>query len=204
VNLTQQQILQIAHDLFMRFGFKAVTVDDIAKQAGISKKTLYENYTDKDNIVYAVLNFIDNCMNEEQCGISKNSENAIEEAIEHMVMLETILNSMNANCLPDLQKYYPKAFLEFKKNKDAQMKSVEQNIKRGMKEGYYRKNLNVAFCAWYRIDNIMYMLQNGELAKRFDPIASQIELMQHFLYGISTLKGHELIEQYITKFKKKK
>jgi hypothetical protein len=46
------------------------------------------------------------------------------------------------------------------------------------------------------------MLQNGELAKRFDPIASQIELMQHFLYGISTLKGHELIEQYITKFKK--
>ena len=51
MNATQHQILQIAHDLFMRFGFKAVTVDDIAKLAGISKKTLYENYTDKDDIV---------------------------------------------------------------------------------------------------------------------------------------------------------
>jgi AcrR family transcriptional regulator len=59
VSTTLQHITQTAYDLFMRYGFKAVTVDEIAKHAGISKKTLYENFSDKDTIVYAVLDIID-------------------------------------------------------------------------------------------------------------------------------------------------
>jgi TetR/AcrR family transcriptional regulator, cholesterol catabolism regulator len=119
-------------------------------------------------------------------------------------MLEKTLKTMNANCIPDLQKYYPIAFMGFKEHQQQQLESIAKNLKRGIKEGFYRKNIDIQFCAWYRMTTIFAMLQNAELAKRFDPIASQIEMMQHFLYGISTLKGHQLIEEHITKFKKRK
>jgi TetR/AcrR family transcriptional regulator, cholesterol catabolism regulator len=201
---TQQHITQIAHDLFMRYGFKAVTVDEIAKHAGISKKTLYENFSDKDKIVYAVLDVIDAHMVEADCHICNNSDNAIQEAIGHMSMMENMLKTMNANCIPDLQKYYPASFKEFQSHKEAQRLSIIRNIKRGIKEGYYRKNLDVEFCAWHRIETIFQLLQSAEMAKNFNLIDAQIEVMQHFLFGISTLKGHELIEQHIKQFKKKK
>jgi TetR/AcrR family transcriptional regulator, cholesterol catabolism regulator len=204
VNKTQCNITKIAHELFIRFGFKAVTVDEIAKQAGISKKTLYENFEDKDKIVVAALTSIDEDMCRQESEIFNNSTNAIDEAIGHMVMLEKTLKTMNANCIPDLQKYYPIAFMGFKEHQQQQLESIAKNLKRGIKEGFYRKNIDIQFCAWYRMTTIFAMLQNAELAKRFDPIASQIEMMQHFLYGISTLKGHQLIEEHITKFKKRK
>jgi TetR/AcrR family transcriptional regulator, cholesterol catabolism regulator len=194
VILVQQNIVKTAYALFMRFGFKAVTVDEIAKQAGISKKTLYENFADKEKIVFAALDVIDAKMEESDAIICQQSENAIQEAIGHMAMMESMLNSMNANCIPDLQKYYP----------TSQCESIKRNIKRGIKEGYYRKNLDVDFCAWYRMETIFQLLQHAEMPKKFSFVSTQVEVMQHFLFGISTLKGHELIEQHIKQFKKKK
>jgi TetR/AcrR family transcriptional regulator, cholesterol catabolism regulator len=204
VNQTRNNIIQVAHASFMRFGFKAVTVDDIAKQAGISKKTLYENFADKDEIVIAALTNIDKDMCAQEQVIFAASNNAIEEAIGHMVMMEKMLKSMNANCIPDLQKYYPAAFMGFKEHQKNQLESITKNLKRGIKEGFYRKSIDIHFCAWYRMTTIFSMLQNQELTKHFDPIDAQIEMMQHFLYGISTLKGHQLIEEHINKFKKRK
>jgi TetR/AcrR family transcriptional regulator, cholesterol catabolism regulator len=204
VNQTQQHIISKAHQLFMRFGFKAVTVDEIAKNSGISKKTLYENYVDKEEILFTVLDSIDSqfCVQEEQFQIL--AKNAIEEALHFLHMLETTLRSMNANCIPDLQKYYPKAFTHFKTHQMRHVLLIQQNIKRGIKEGLYRKGLNIEFTAWYRVEMINFMLQNADSSQNFDPVMVQIELLEHFLYGISTLKGHALIEEQIQKLKKKK
>jgi predicted ATPase len=204
VNLIQQNIANKAHELFMRYGFKAVTVDEIAKNAGISKKTLYENFSDKDEIVIQSVCLVESEMQEQEQFLAQNSSNAIEEAIGHMVMMEKMLKSMNVNCLNDLQKYYPAGFQHFETHKTKQMDSIINNLKRGIKEGYYRKGLDVNFCAWYRFENIMFMFQNIELNKRFNIVEAQIEMMQHFLFGISTLKGHELIQESIQKLKKKK
>ncbi len=204
MNQTQQHIISKAHQLFIRFGFKAVTVDDIAKRSGISKKTLYENYTDKEQILFVVLDGIDCNFCEQEEQFQKIAKNAIEEAFYFLTMLETTLKSMNANCIPDLQKYYPKAFTHFKTHQQRHITAIQQNIKRGIKEGLYRKGINIEFTAWYRVEMINFMLQKVDAGQKLNPINVQIELMEHFLYGISTLKGHEFIEQQIQILKKKK
>jgi TetR/AcrR family transcriptional regulator, cholesterol catabolism regulator len=200
----QYKIAHKAKELFMRYGFKAVSVDDISKQAGISKKTLYENFTDKDDLVIQAMNLVDADMEHKEAAIRKSSSNAIEEAIGHMLSMEEYLGKMNPTCFVDLQKYYPTALDKFEEDKTRIVESIKDNIKRGIKEGNYRKGLDIDFCAWHRFQSIFYMLQHPEFSKNFNMVKAQTEMMQYFMYGISTIKGHELIEQYISKHKKKK
>ncbi len=200
----QCKIILKAKELFMRYGFKSVSVDDISKQAGISKKTLYENFEDKDEIVLKCVDAVDDEMEAKEKVITKQSTNAIEEAIGHMINMETFIGSMNPSCMMDLQKYYPQALDQFHSNKERIIVVIKANIKRGIKEGYYRKSINVDYCAWFRFESIFYLMQSAYFTKHFNITEAHVETMQHFLYGISTIEGHQLIEQYITKHKKKK
>lgn len=203
VNLAQQQIIEKALHAFLRHGFKAVTVDEIAQTNNISKKTLYEHFADKDEIVCEAVCLFNQQIETEQETIVANSHNAIEEVALIMQMLENKLQQMNVNCFLDLQKYYPIALQNFINNKQVHLKSLLLNIKRGIKEGYYRKNLNVELVANLRMETMFqFMLHNTELQK-FGFIEVQLQQIQLFLYGICTVKGHELIDNYITQLKKK-
>jgi TetR/AcrR family transcriptional regulator, cholesterol catabolism regulator len=204
IMMVQQQILSIAKDLFLRHGFKAVTVDDIARHAGVSKKTLYEHFTDKDQLVLKALELVEKYFEESECAVSKDSPNAVAEAVSHMQVMEYFLRNLNPNCMPDLQRYYPQAFQAFELHKQNQINYIAANIKRGIKEGLYRKNIDIAFSAWFRFESIMTLLQHTELNKRFNMVEAHLEAMRHFLYGISTLKGHQLIEEHLQSLNKKK
>jgi TetR/AcrR family transcriptional regulator, cholesterol catabolism regulator len=204
LNQNKLHIVNSAHQLFIRYGYKSVTVDEIAKQAGISKKTLYETFADKDAIVDASLNMFENQIHEQELLITNSSSSAIDEAMGHLMFLEQTLRLMNRNCITDLQRFYPSSFKIFIKQKQHHINTVVNNIKRGIKEGVYRKGINVELAAWSRIEHMFYMLESMDFSKKFDVIEAQIESMQLFLYSISTLKGHELIEQYFNKTKKKK
>jgi TetR/AcrR family transcriptional regulator, cholesterol catabolism regulator len=203
VNSQQLQIIIKAYEQFMRFGFKSVTVDEIARHAGISKKTLYENFEDKDTIVYSTLNWMEKNMHQEEEEIFASSQNAIEELIRIMQMLESRFKHMNPNCILDLQKYYPNSFKEWQCHQSIHENQIKKNLKRGVKEGYYRKTLDLNIIAFVRVESIMMSLKNPA-ANQFDFNKLQMQQMELFMYGISTLEGHELIEKYLTQLKKKK
>jgi AcrR family transcriptional regulator len=204
VTVSQQHITEHALHLFLRHGFKSVTVDDIARESGISKKTLYEQFPDKDAIIKVCIHCHEqklDKLHEHFCGVS---ENAVHEIILVMKTMQEMLSAMNANCVSDLQRYYPEAFLEFRKHMNGQKNLILANLKRGVKEGLYRKDIDIEFTAWLRMEQIVFLIQHPTVTKQFDFVKAQLESIKLFLYSISTIEGHQLIEKYINQIKRKK
>ena len=194
----KQQILEGAEDLFFRYGIKAITMDDIAKHLGISKRTIYENFPTKDDVVSTLLNEHlqknkDICLT--GCGKSKN---AIEEIVLMMQHIREVFSRMNPRILFDLKKFHPKSWQQFKDFKQGfLMKTISDNIKRGMKEGIYRKDLNVDVLARLRIEQVE-LAWNPDIypPSRYELKEVQLAMIDHFLYGICNVKGYRMVEKF--------
>src|SRR5436190_17973674 len=106
----KQRIQLKARELFMRYGLRSVTLDEIAGQIGISKKTLYQFFEDKDALVEAVMQAEMSYMQAQCKKQSLESENAIEEIFKDMDAMEPVMDSMNPQIVFDLEKFYPKTF----------------------------------------------------------------------------------------------
>ena len=195
---TKQRIQLKAHDLIMQYGVRSVSMDDIAAALGVSKKTLYQFYADKDELVNAIVleelkKTEDDCLN---CRL--NAGNAVEEMFLIMDRIYDQFNNMNPMVLYDLQKFHYAAFEKFLKHKnDFLFKSIKENIERGVSEELYRPEINIDVITKYRLDAMMIpfniMLFPPGKYKLADVTQETMEL---FLYGLSTLKGYKLILKY--------
>lgn len=194
----KDRILEKTHELFHRFGIKRVTMDDIASQCGISKKTIYLYYKDKNELVDAVA--VDHIStNRKQCELDKKAaENALHEVFLAMDMVKVMFEKLNPGLLHDLEKYHPLSFEKFKKHKYHYLKDViKDNILAGIKEGNYRAEVDVEIICKFRLES-MFLPFNLDLFPESKNNIAKIEeeLMEHFVYGIATVKGHKLIEKY--------
>lgn len=191
-------ILTGSHELFFRFGLKSVTMDDIAGHMGISKKTIYSLFTDKNELVLSLMKFHLEKNKADMEEISNRSTNAVEEIIETMNFIGGMFMRINPVVFYDLQKYFPqcwKTFKEFKENFLIAM--VQKNIYRGIKEGVYREKIDVNVLSRMRIEQIE-MAMNATIfpPDKYDLSTVQLAMLDHFLHGITTLKGHKLINKY--------
>lgn len=195
----KERILQKARDLFMRYGFRSVTMDEIAGQMGISKKTLYQFFEDKDSLVEMVMQdemaFIETeCRRQYQ-----ESENAIDELFKDMDSMYEVMDSMNPQIIYDLEKFYPRTFEKFKQHKHSFMLDViRNNIFRGIREGLYRPEIDVDIAAKFRLES-NFLVFNQELFPygKYSILKVASEINYLFIHGISTAKGKKLIEKYI-------
>jgi AcrR family transcriptional regulator len=194
----RKQILQAAEELFFHYGIKTITMDDIAKHLGISKRTIYENFATKDEVVSSLMNNHLEHMVETCRARFAGSSNAIEEIILMMQNMREMFSRMNPHILFDLKKFHPKVWKRFKDFKnDFLLKSITDNIERGKTEGIYRKNIDVAVLARMRIEQVE-MVWNPEIFPfpTFDLKEVQLSILEHFLYGITNIKGHKMVEKY--------
>ncbi len=200
----QVELIGIAAKLFMQYGFKRVTVDEIAREAGISKKTLYENFEDKNLIVLLAIKQHLQQMLHNIKTISQKSKHAIDEMVQVMHMMEQNMCSMNPVGPLDLQRYYPEAHQYLQAFTMQEMvSSLERNLKKGIQEELYRTNINVTITATFRVESILLLMRKSHEQKNSASFAKmQRELMEQFLYGISTLKGHKLIQKNIEELNK--
>ena len=106
----EEKIIKGAEELFFRFGVRSVTMDDIAKHLGMSKKTIYQCYKDKDEMVFKLMQVQVQQHEEVFGGIQKTSANVIEEVFEIMKEISSYLSRVNPLLMYELQKYYPKAY----------------------------------------------------------------------------------------------
>lgn len=196
----QERIISKAHELFMQYGIRSVSMDEIATQLGISKKTIYHYYADKDAIVDAVL-AIEISHNQKQCSCSQQeSENAVHEVFLAIDMTQEMLKVMNPSILYDLEKYHYNSFKKFADHKNKFFYNIiKQNLERGIQEGVYREGINVEILSRFRIIT-MFLIFNPEfLANTKSNILTVLtEISENFLYGIATTKGIKLIEKYKT------
>src|SRR5688500_9912606 len=104
---TKQRIRKAAHDLIMQYSIRSVSMDDIAANLGMSKKTIYQHFKDKDELVEAVVEEILET-NQVQCNADRNSaDNAVHEIFLVMDMMAEMFKTMNPSILYDMQKYHP-------------------------------------------------------------------------------------------------
>ncbi|TAF45818.1 MAG: TetR/AcrR family transcriptional regulator [Sphingobacteriales bacterium] len=195
---TEEYILTEAEKLFMQLGIKSVTMDDIAKQLSISKKTIYTFYKDKNNLVYKL---IAKKLAEDECQMAERTKiasNAIEEVFLCMDFLKTMLAGINPTLFYDLQKYHSNAHqLMINFHHTYVFNTIKKGLERGIAEGIFRPDLNTEILATLRVSQINWsvgcdLVRNGSHSL-YDVF---LEATIHFLFGVSTLSGHVLINKY--------
>jgi TetR/AcrR family transcriptional regulator, cholesterol catabolism regulator len=194
----KERIRQKAHDLFMQYGVRSVTMDDIAAALGISKKTLYQFYADKDELVEAVMGDIIE-FNQSSCLRDKQTaKDAIHEVFLAIEMMQEMFRDMNPSILYELQKYHSKAFEKFLQHKHTFMYKVfVENIERGIKEELFRPDVNIEILVKTRLETIMLAFNQAVFPKsKYRLIDVETELTEHYLFSLATLKGHKQIEKY--------
>jgi AcrR family transcriptional regulator len=195
---TQERILDTAFGLFRQYGTRSITMDDIATRMGISKKTLYAHFVDKDDmVVHAISRFLQ-VIQEEERMLRARAANAIEELFEVMNMMDERLRNMNPVIMLDLQKFHSRAFLVFQDYRNNSLRTViRENLERGISEGLYRKDLEVSILTQFRIASAMLCFQPEVFPiAGFEMGKVQRVLLEHFLYGVASAEGLKLIEQY--------
>jgi AcrR family transcriptional regulator len=193
-----ERIIQGSEDLFLRAGIKSITMDDIAKHIGMSKKTIYQFFKDKNELVTSLvkkkLKDDENQIND----IISKSENVIEEMINMMKCSEEVFSRINPIVMHDMQKYHPEAWAEFQKFKaEILISTLEELLRKGMKQGYIRTDIDVKIIARMRVSQIELGF-NTEIfpVAEFNTWKVQIQFLDHFNYGICTLKGYKLLNHY--------
>ena len=195
---TKDRILKGAEELFFKYGIKSITMDDIAKHLGISKKTIYQFYSDKNEVVETLMLSLTKTNESEFQKIADQSANVIEEVFEMMKHMGALFSQMNPNLFYDLQKYHQNSWKSFKQFKeDCIERMVEESVKRGIAQGFVRSDINTKIIARLRMEEVE-MGFNPQVfpPDKFKIIDVQLALLDHFLHGICTLKGHKLINKY--------
>ncbi len=194
----KERIAKKANDLFMQYGIRSVSMDDISSQVGMSKKTLYQCFADKEDLVNEVICTIMDHNREECICDKKKAENAVHELFLAFDMISELFANMNPAVMFDLQKYHPTVFKKIQEYKYGFLFTViRENLERGIKEELYRPEINVEILTRFRIESTMLAF-NSEIfpTNRTELVKIEQEILDHFLYGVANAKGQKLILKY--------
>ncbi len=200
---TKERIIQEARNLFLRLGIRSVSMDDIATQLGISKKTVYQHFQDKDELVDRVLQMQINNMQVETTETVQSASNAIEEIFNTMDMMVKHSRNMNPMVLFDLQKYHLSSFQKFHAYKnDFLLNIISNNLKKGVEEGLYRSDIKIEILSKFRLETLMIGFNMDAFpADKYNVTEVSLVIIENFLYGLATEKGFNMIESYKNKRK---
>ncbi|OSZ80996.1 hypothetical protein CAP36_07105 [Chitinophagaceae bacterium IBVUCB2] len=194
----KDRILLKAEELFMQYGIRSVSMDDIANGLGMSKKTLYQYFADKDELVEGVVNKHIS-MSEGDClNCRKGAKDAIHEIFLTMEHVNEEVKNMNPMLLYDLEKFHFRAYQRFKDYKDKfLLQIIRNNIEWGIKEELYRPDVNIDILSKYRIESIMIPFNVAVFPPgKYNLAKTSAILIENFTYGLATIKGHKLIQKY--------
>ncbi|NQX96446.1 MAG: TetR/AcrR family transcriptional regulator [Flavobacteriales bacterium] len=195
------EIIGAALELFMKYGIKSLTMDDIARHLHISKKTLYLYVSDKKELVKKGMEL---AIEDEQlmlCESIKLSKTAIDELVEITKCVSSRLREMHPSVLYDIQKYHPLAWKLLMEHKKEFIYGVMlDNLKRGVKEKYYRKNINPGVIASIYI-TMMDTIMNSDssISKKMSIEKLHLEVINYHLNGVCNQKGLTYLQAVIKK-----
>lgn len=181
----------------MKYGLKSLTMDDIAKELGMSKKTIYHFVENKAELVKYTLEDYLAAEKEYMAGVLKDSKNSIDEMSRLIEYLSQTLREFNASSMYDMQKYYPESwalYTDYRYN--YLLAQIRTNLENGIKEGYYRQELNPDIISKLYVFAIEIQ-RNQELfpTERYQFIDIYLEFQNYHLRGIVTPKGLKYLEE---------
>ncbi len=197
----KEKILHKATDLFLTFGVKSVTMDDIAKEMAISKKTIYTFFSTKTRLVEDTTIYLFNKINSEILTICSSGHNPIKELFLVKSLVLEHLKNEETSPQYQLQKYYPKLF-DFMKQKqfDSINDCISNNLKKGIEKGFYRKNLDNNLIVRFYFIGIMG-IKNVELfpMDKFGMPYLMNNLLEYHIRAIATEKGIKSLKKILKK-----
>lgn len=190
------EILSGTFDLYHKYAIKSVTMDDVARELGISKKTLYQHVANKTELVEKVIYSELEKAGQKHYQIQQMNLNAIEELFEVSKMMNEHLKKHNPALFYDLKKYYPKIYHQIRKKKrEKAYESILRNLKKGISEGIYRKEINTEIIAKLYISRIeqsydesIFSIEEITSVKVFN------EILIYHLHGICNEKGLKILK----------
>jgi AcrR family transcriptional regulator len=193
-----QRILEGAFELFMQAGIKSVTMDDIAKHLGMSKKTIYQHFSDKNELVVELVKGKLELDIKDMDNIMAEDGNVIEKMLKMMKCSEDLIARMNPIVMHDMQKYHSDAWKEFQKFKSEKMvQTLVDLLDQGKEQGYIRPEIDTKIMALMRVAQVEIGFNNAIFPfAEFNVWTVQQQFFEHFNYGICTLKGYKLLNEY--------
>jgi AcrR family transcriptional regulator len=199
----KEKIISKSEDLFLTLGFKNVTMDDIASALGISKKTIYTNFSNKTELVRAVTFSILEHIYKGIEQINKNSINPIEELYDIKMFLINYLKNERMSAQYQLKKYYPKIYDELQVKKFQKMhSSVEDSLKKGVELKLFRPEIDIAFISRVYFIGMTGIRDTSVFSESmFDKNYLMESYLEYHLRAIVTENGKKLLTNYIKKTK---
>jgi len=194
----KDKILRGAEDLFMKYGVRSISMDDIARHLGVSKKTLYQHFEDKEDLVMMVSKSHMERSTKQYEDLRINSTNSIEELARLSACLKKDMEDMNPALLYDIQKFHPKAWSVWLDYKNVFIRdSVVRNLKQGIEDGFIRADISPEIMAAVRIELVQIAFSQEIFPReRFKLAEVQVQIFDHFVFGLVTEKGKKLYLKY--------
>ncbi|GAB2495152.1 TetR/AcrR family transcriptional regulator [Algoriphagus taiwanensis] len=188
---TRKKILEVARDQFSRYGVRTVTMEEIARMVGISKKTIYQEFLDKKDLVTEVFKEILEEDRKKMVHILEQEDGVIDHLVKMSQMMRERLSSINPMVIMEIQKYFPEAWKMFEEFKQQAIKADLINVmEKGKRLGYFREEIDTSILAKVRMDQITSAFDPANFANpEYNFVEEQLVLMDHFLHGIFTEKG---------------
>lgn len=193
------EILEKATAIFLRFGIKSVTMDDMSRELGMSKKTLYTYFKDKNDLVVQIIKVKTEFDRVNCTCVIEEAENAIDEMFRVNKFVSTMMKNVHPSVFYDLKKFHPEAMALMHQHKWKFVKeTILQNIKRGKSEGLYRSEIPEELIATIYV-GATDLISNGEAFAGMDVTSDQIfyEIMKFQVHGMVTPKGLEYLLERI-------
>lgn len=202
---TKQQVIEETSKLFLEHGIKSVRMDDIAVRLGISKRTLYEMFGDRENLITCCAKHYHDVQDAKATEMISKTSNIIEQFFLLLDFWEE--NEPKVNFMNDLQRFYPAIFEKVKNcHREEGIEMLKAKLKQGVKEGFFQKNINYDFAAYVLVESI-----NNILMRPSSYQSSNISVTQAFKYivmcffrGIATQEGIRQIDKLMLERNKNK
>lgn len=185
-----------AGEMFLKLGFKSVTMDDIAGEMCISKKTIYKYFCNKEILVEQTTESIQTEVIEKMDAVCAKNYNAIQENFEIQKMFKEMFKSYDTSPVYQLKKHYPFIFEKIN-GKSAEMCSINftRNIEKGINEGLYRKDTNIQMAVQFYYSLIMTINENTMSEKEAQEL--ELKALEYHTRAIATPKGIEELEKHL-------
>lgn len=195
----KDRIIQEAGKLFIKHGIKRISMDEIASRLGISKRTIYQNFKDKEDLLLHYIRQMEFLKSESIKDLSKNEETVVHVFLK-LIEMHKEFDFINITFIDDVKKYYPKANRELIDQQNRGITKIKLFLKEGMRQDVIRKDLNIDIVAFLLQDSNRTLMNTVNLTdKSFSNWELFFTTMINFIRGISTKDGIEIVDKFLAK-----
>ncbi len=193
----KDRIIDKAEELFLQYGIKNISMDELASSTGVSKRTIYENFKDKEDVLQTLLLKLKSERNKELEKFISDEYNVVEVFIK-IIEIQNSLPIINNRFVQDIYKYYPRIAKNLQENMRKNTVFLQDFLKKGIEQGYVREDLNIAVTAFLvEESNYTYIRATYLEQPPFSFSELFYTMMINFVRGILTEKGIKIIDAYI-------